>query len=287
MKKFVIFAFACIVLLQGCVLTIFHKCPPPEKSTECYPICKFIKEKNNKDTLEQWVKFKNTPHYPFAPTHRYPKIDEIGKMMSYLSFQVKNEIVIPYIEMDKDGLICGYHEFEKDVNAVMSARKCDLQEAMRLVLEDWQKMPDGQEKCQKLVQSIPVLQSLKASNQIRKAVYRLGPEVVRIIILIRKDKDFKKEINLMKEDVKNARNMFKNSKDSDARSNFSKGMESTNNLLKGLNAALSFLANSLELQQSIAFLEVLYEDKSSQQDAMEKFILDIDKMSNDAKQLNQ
>ena len=98
MKKTLIGAAGSLALLIGGV-GCFHHCPPPEESLECYPICKFDQRSNAFDAKRAWERFKNTPHYPFVPTRRYPKIDAFGQILSDLSYQVKNEIVIPYIAL--------------------------------------------------------------------------------------------------------------------------------------------------------------------------------------------
>lgn len=266
MKKAFVFSGLAAVLAAG--LVGCHTCPPPEKSLECYPICKCVKAENARDVKAEWESFKNTPFQPFIPTRRYPKIDELGKIISSVSYQVKNEIVIPYIELDRDGLICGFYEFERNVRAAQKARNCDQQEAMRLVLEDWQRRPGGPEKCQKLVQALPVLHSLKASNQICIALKRVSPQsALRLTWLILADPTFQKELKLLQSDIKR----------------FGKGDPAAARRLRRVVVTVSTAIPVLTtLGRSAAFLSVYLDDKSSQREAMEKFIQDIDRMSQEA-----
>lgn len=269
MKKHVttvLVSVAAALGISGC-----HTCPPPEESLECYPICYKELQGNARSVQDDWQKFKDTQHYPYVPTRRYPKTDEIGKIVSALSYQVKHEIVIPYIELDREGLISGFYEFEADVKETVKVRNCDPETAMKLVIESWQRMPDGQEKCEKLVQAIPLLHQLRVNVQLRKAIGHLGPEVARLLTLIAKDPTFRKEYKLLENDFKKA---------------IRGDLNSVGNSLDAISAALNVTLHLENLRKSIVFLDRYLQDKSSQREAMEKFIAENELLSKDVHQHN-
>lgn len=249
-----------VISLTGC-----HSCPPPEQSLECYPICKKLKTENAEKVQAKWKNFRETPFYPFIPTGRYRKIDELGKIISQLSYQIKYEIVIPYIELDREGLITAFYEFEQDVVAVMEVQKCDQNRAMRLVLEDWQRMPDGREKCRKLVHSLPVLHSLRINNQILTALQRINPaDAMNLAILILADPNFKKEFNMLQADIRHA---------------YKGNPAARKRLFQVRDTASSAAIIAGRLINSAGFLKIYLDDKSSQRESIEKFIADIGRLS--------
>ena len=82
-KKGIILAAAALAAAAG-VTGCVHHCPPPEESLDCYPICREVKSGNQRNVKAEWEAFKLTPDYPFIPTRRYRKIDEIGKLVADL-----------------------------------------------------------------------------------------------------------------------------------------------------------------------------------------------------------
>lgn len=261
-----------LIALAGCQT---HTCPPPEVSMECYPICREVREKNAADAKyikKQWEIFKNTRHHPYVPLPGYDKFNEIGKLVSKVTYQVTNEIVIPYLELDREGLICGYIEFSKEVQYVMESKKCDSQEAMSLVWADWQRQPGGMEKCLKLAQAVPRLEKLKANEQIRTAVRRgIAWDILNLTLKILEDPTFKKERRMLQRDL----NRLKR-RDPAAR----KRLEDAHKTVKSADRILR------RTGQAAGFLKIYLDDKHSQQKAIEKFILDMNRMSKESDQHN-
>ena len=265
MKKGIIPAIGVLAVLgfaAGC-----HHCPPPEESLDCYPICCRDRNANARDVKADWERFKKTPHYPFIPTGRYPKIDALGRVVSDLSYHVKYDIVIPYLELDRDGLICEFYEFQRDAAAARDKLNVDQQTAMKLTWECWMRQPDGPAKCQRLVNAIPLLHRLSVNNQIRVAVLKLGPQAAEILILFLRDPEFKHESKAIQHDFNRALN-------GDARA------------MDRLARMISLIPSLKSLISSIGFLGIYLNDKSSQREALEQFILDIDRMSKDGEQHN-
>ena len=250
-----------LVVVVACCVGCVHTCPKPEVSMECYPICKEVKEKTSKDVMAKWENFKSTPDYNFVPIVGYPKTNEINRMLCKLGYQVKHEIVIPYIELDREGLIAGFYEFEENVKCAQKAQGCDQRKAMELVYEDWSRQPGGREKCQQLARAIPLLQQLKASNQICNAITRLSPNIFNLLQLTERDSSFKNEYRQLMLDLAKVK------------------MKGDAAAVERIIRLLSILPNLKSLSESAVFLSLYLEDKSSQRQALEKFIADIAQMS--------
>ena len=250
-----------LVVVAALCVSCVHTCPKPEVSMECYPICRKVKEKTSKDVMTKWNNFKNTPDYNYLPIVGYPKTNEINEMLCKIAYQVKHEIVIPYIELDKEGLIAGFYEFEENVKIAQKTRGCDQQKAMELVYADWSRQPEGQAKCQQLARAVPLLQELRASNQILNAITRLSPNILNLVQIAAKDPSFKKEYRQLVLDIVKVK---------------MKGdMAAVERLLRLLVIPL----NIKNLSDSVMYLSIYLEDKSSQRQALEKFITDIEQMS--------
>ena len=124
MKTKVFLALLPMFLLTGC-RSWFHSCPPPEQSMQCFPLC--IEKKNDisRYNAKNWAAFKTFRPLVYQKVG-IPEVDNLGIRVAALSSRVTNEIVIPYIEVDKDGLIEVYYEFNQTVKAVMKQRKCSV-----------------------------------------------------------------------------------------------------------------------------------------------------------------
>lgn len=239
--KFLLLAFgAC--LLTGCEL--FHKCPPPEVSTECYPLCRNDRKDNRFLCEKNWNGFKNFKTIKYKPVG-LPLVDDMSKIISKLSYQITKEIVIPYVELDSEGLICAYQEYQECVNDVMEQQKCDVRKASELVWADWMKYPGGKEKCVKLYRAIPLIHRLRADQQIARAMARIQPEVDS---LSHKLLTFGLKWNKIKRELKDK---------------------------KIIMAGMQVAPNVLQLSLGVSYLVALKAQQSEQTRAMENYILSV------------
>ena len=166
-----------------------HDCRrSPEK---CNPICRRDLDKFAKSKLmseKNWNKFKtfNPAIYQFKLTGLV-LFDDINPIVKNLAFQIKHEIVIPYIELDKDGLISTYNMFIEDVKITQNIHKettgkeLDFKTACQTTYKFWQNKY-GEEQCSKLFAAFPVLKSLSAKKQLCTAVERNAFAVAKLVL---------------------------------------------------------------------------------------------------------
>lgn len=170
-------------------LLFAHDCR--RTSAECNPICKedLNKFKDNKLINERnWNRFKNfdPAKYQFRRT-KIILFDNINPIIIKLSCQIKYEVVIPYIELDKQGLIATYDMFMEDVKVYQKiheetyGKKMSLQTACEKTFLMWQQKY-GQETCDKLFAVFPVIRSLSANRQILNAVARNAHDAARLLL---------------------------------------------------------------------------------------------------------
>ena len=184
MKKKIILLLLLLVgsfFFAGC-----HTCPPYEESKECFPLCKEDRKENLLLTQENWEKFKQFRHIPYRNVN-LPLLDRSGRIISRLSRQIVDEIIIPYVELDKDNLIQIYYQFVADVKAVQDRQDCTLEKASELAWQDWLNQPGGAENCAKLQRAIPFIVNMRAENQIPKALVSVGDEVTRLLLALPAD----------------------------------------------------------------------------------------------------
>lgn len=172
-KSAALFAFA--LLFAGC-----HVCKPVEESKECFPLCKEKRNENRILTEEGWNRFKHFRPLPYRSVG-IPLIDNSARIISKLSIQIAQEIVIPYVELDKDRLIQTYYQFTADAKGVQKQQNCSIEQAVTLTWQEWEKQPNGVENCAKLKRAIPFIRNMRAGNQIQKAVFRIGGDVERLL----------------------------------------------------------------------------------------------------------
>ena len=179
MKTKIFLALLPMVFLTGC-RSWFHTCPSPEQSMQCFPLC--IKKKNDisRYNAKNWAAFKTYRPLVYRPVG-IPEADRIGVRVAVLSTRITNEIIIPYVEVDKDGLIEVYYEFNQTVKAVMKQRKCSVREAVDLVRKDWERTPQGKEAWAKLHKMMPILKTMRADQQIAKAIVIIAPQILPLI----------------------------------------------------------------------------------------------------------
>lgn len=266
-------AAACI-LLAGCA----HRCPPPEESLECYPICCEVRKayKENAESVEkQWRNFLTMPSELRFKRTGDPNLDVPRLELARLTVQVHREIIEPYIELDRQGLIRGYSEFCADVEFMQERKKCSWEEAERQVIQDWRKLPDGSAKIDKLMRARPVLQNARYSVQIAKACPRLFRAGVSLLATFgtsayRRSYDRWFGKPLQKTRSRNTAVAI------------SGYMELAANIIKLADTSYPDIRRTRRLLQAINFLWIYQGDKRSQRRAIDAFVAQMEQMSRDA-----
>ena len=234
------------IMLVGC-----HTCPPQDdpKFLECYPVCRKFQEKNAENIQEKWETFQNVRVY--CPTQTaYPSMDNLNMLVAKLSDRVKEEIVVPYIELDRECLISYYMEFGLAVQKAMKSQQCDTRTAVSLVFTQWLKLPNGQEKITKLLAAYPVLERLEQKKDILNIAAALAPEL----------KQLGSNIGMLRRDAKEIKADFKNYfRDPYARAR----------LNQFAVAAGQALANVDTLTTALGFLSIYEGDLRSQREVIE------------------
>ena len=189
------FRKASVMLLAGLFLTGCHICKNPEESNECFPLCIKKREDNRILTENGWNSFNN---FRTRPYHRVGirLIDNGSMIIAKLSDQIVEEVVKPYVELDKERLIVVYYQFEKDVFAVADKQQCSMERAVQLTWQDWEKQPNGMENCAKLRRAIPFIRNMRTGNQILKAAIRINYDVQRLLI------DLPQQVEELKRQIK-------------------------------------------------------------------------------------
>ena len=242
MKTQILFALFAAVVLSGC-----HTCPPPEASMDCFPMCVKDKNKISRFSAENWKKFKTFRPLVYK-TVGIPEIDDIGIRTSQMTIRIANEIIIPYVDLDKDGLIAVYYEFNEEVKTVAKQRNCSVGEAVKLVWQDWKRLPQGKEICPKLQRAMPLIQHVRAEGQIIKAVEIISPNVLSLI------KDFLR----IKKRLEYAVRMKKRG-------------QMVNDIMKMSNAGLQIMPAIDRLKYALAYLWILKADQRAQEKEIENF----------------
>ena len=237
MKTKIIFALFAAVILTGC-----HFCKPVEESMECFPLCVEKKEDIHILTEERWESFKNFRLIPYVSVG-IPLLDNSGRIVEKLSRQITDEVVIPYVDVDKEGLIAIYYEFMEDVEHVCKIKKCSVDEACKMVWKDWECRPRGKEICPKLKKAIPLIQNMRADGQIIKAVLRITPDVALLL------RDLPRQIKQLKKEAKNAAGIIKISA-----------------------AGAQITASATRLSFALSYLIALKSDQKAQIKEMEQFL---------------
>mgnify|MGYP006879542256 FL=1 len=144
---------------------------------------------NSKEEIQvKWERFKSLTPFPYVPVGLVT-IDIAGKAACDLSQQVCNEVVIPYVELDKEGLICVYTQFAEEVEDVMKENGQQGKEAaVHHVLSLWTEKY-GVEEVNRLVRALPIIQNLQTGNQFSKARARLLPQLMLCIATLREGID--------------------------------------------------------------------------------------------------
>lgn len=150
-------------------LLFAHDC---RRSREkCIPICDWDKKRFNRNLVEEqrkWEAFKNMEPYPYHPTNT-PVADDIGQMLFRVSTQLHDEVVVPYVELDKQGHIQAYRQFCADVNYKMNSLKIDRITATQDVYKYWESHY-GTERCQELMAAIPFIENMRVDWQLLKTL---------------------------------------------------------------------------------------------------------------------
>lgn len=236
-------------LLAGC-----HTCPGPDDPNymECYPVCKEVYEENVEDIRAKWESFQQVAIYVPGQT-AYPALDNITMMVAKLSHQVKNEIVVPYINLDKEGLISYYMEFGLAVQAVMEQQKCTQAEAVTLVYNQWKGTPEGKEKFNKFMAALPILERLEQQQNIFVVLAKIAPELATLALNIKEVKNNAKDI------VNDGKNALTDPAAA------ARVLGATNEITLALN-------NISTMTEAIAFLNIYNGELRSQREAIEEHI---------------
>ena len=190
MKKCVIAAAAvlCVLFWAGCE-TFGHDC---QKNPDCTPIC--VRDlaqmaKNPEQAKKNWERFKAW-NIQYVPQKGCPILNSIGFKLEKLAKQFKYQVVIPYKELDEQGLISTYKYFCEDVNVLVKSGR-QQNEAINTVYEIWFKKY-GKEQCDKLFAAIPLIRQMQRDKQCQQALRTLLPQMGPLLILSIGDKNFRK-----------------------------------------------------------------------------------------------
>ncbi len=151
---------------------------------ECRDVCKGVLEKFAENKVlneERWKKFKavNPNDYQFNPTGVI-LLDDINPILMKLAAQIKHEVVIPYIELDKDGMLSNYNQFMDDVKAVQGMNpNQDIRTAVAITYDLWVR-DYGAENCNQLMAVFPIIRRLSTSEQLKSAFARNAGDLVRL-----------------------------------------------------------------------------------------------------------
>lgn len=162
-------------------LLFAHDC---RRSREkCIPICiedckRF--DRNLAEEQDKWEAFKNMK--PYNP-HRtgIALMDKINRILANMSIQIRNEVVIPYKELDKQGHIQAYKVFRADMKHTMAAFKVDRKTALQWTYTNW-KNRYGEERCQQLMAAFPIIENMQADRQLRGAIVRNADKIEELFL---------------------------------------------------------------------------------------------------------
>lgn len=193
-------SFILCAIFAALLGTSCHTCPAENDPNfmECYPLCVQDRKEKESNVQEKWETFKSVRIYVAEPT-AYPEIDNIANMVAKLSYQCKEEIVVPYITLDQEGLIAYYMEFASSVKHVVEVQKCSQEKAVELVFQQWQQLPGGKEKIAKLMTAFPILARLEQQKNILVVAAKIAPELINLLCNI---KGLKNNVKAMIEDLK-------------------------------------------------------------------------------------
>ncbi|MBO5791138.1 MAG: hypothetical protein J6S54_01545 [Lentisphaeria bacterium] len=177
-KNLLLMMFAGVFLLTGC-----HICKSYEVSKECYPLCIKDREENLLLTENNWENFKRFRPIPYHSVG-IRLIDNSSMIVTKLSTQITEEIVIPYVQLDKEKMIVTYYQFVADVKATAEKQECTYDKAAELTWECWLRKPGGKQTCEKLKRALPFIENMRAGNQLTKAFLRVSGDVQRLLITL-------------------------------------------------------------------------------------------------------
>ncbi len=141
---------------------------------------------NSQEEIQaKWEKFKSLTPFPYIPVGLLT-IDIAGREAYELSQQICNEVIIPYVELDKEGLICVYTQFAEEVEDAMRENgQLGKEAAVHHVLASWTEKY-GTAEVDRLVRALPFIQNMQTGNQISKASARLLPQLTVCIATLEK-----------------------------------------------------------------------------------------------------
>lgn len=149
---------------------------------ECIPICiedqkQF--DRNQAEEQRKWEAFKNMP--PYRPNRTgILLMDQLNEILAEISIQIRHEVVIPYKELAEQGHIEAYKVFRADVNHIMDTSGIDRKSAVLRTYTYW-KNRYGEERCQQLLAAFPVIERLRADQQLGRVIARNQKRIADLI----------------------------------------------------------------------------------------------------------
>lgn len=205
--------------------------------------CASLSMRNSDEEIQvKWEKFKAIKPFPYVPIGMVT-IDLANKAACDLSQQVCDEVIVPYVELDQEGLISVYAQFTEEVEEAQQENgQLSKEQAVHQVLTLWTQRY-GAGNVERLKRAIPLIQNMQAGNQITRATARLLPETVALAVTL------KGGIAQIKRESKDAIGIIK------------------------MSAATWQLANRLEqLGWAMHFLDVLKEDEAVETKAIAEYV---------------
>ena len=168
-----------------------HACVDSPK--DCTPICIKDREELDKKKIENeesWKIFSTME--PYAPKKcGVALVDKANDDLAPLSAQIIEEVVKPYVELDKGGHIVAYHTFLDDVDIRIKQKK---EQGVKLSFEDSVKETAvywyekyGPEQFQSFLTALPFVERMQAENQITEAIPGLLVAARRILVNVKGD----------------------------------------------------------------------------------------------------
>ena len=240
MKKQIFVALLAVMMLSGCM--IFHSC-----TEACFPMCELDRKKVSRFIVEYWEKIKAYRPLIYTPVG-IPELDDFGRRTQYLSQRITNEIIIPYVELDKEGLIEVYQEYQESVKLIIKSRECTVAEAGELIRQDWEKTQQGRESWAKLQKMKPLIEAMRADSkscQVLRTTAIITPQLPVMI----------KDISIL---IKRVTNIF----------NTGDNVRKIAVILKISTAGIQITGELIKLEEALAYLCVLNLNRYAQERAI-------------------
>lgn len=138
---------------------------------------------SDKEIQEKWNRFRSVRPYPYIPVGLVT-LDISNKAICDLSEQICHEVIVPYVELDKEGLISVYAQFVEDVESAMHENSGLTREgAAHYVLALWTEKYRSA-NVDRLRRAIPFIRNMQAGNQFTRATVRLLPKAAALLLTL-------------------------------------------------------------------------------------------------------